>query len=88
MATLTLNVDLAINEPEGSLNEELIGPLAALIGRAAMTSQIWLTTHSHALSQLIEEQLMAKPIALEKIDGATVRKGRPLGAAFSAEWDT
>lgn len=78
---------LALNEPETSLNEDLMPPLARLIARAAATSQIWLTTHSHRLSDELAELLGVVPLALEKVDGETLRAGRPR-AAYSAEWDS
>lgn len=78
---------IALNEPESSLNEELMEPLARLIANAALTSQVWVTTHSHRLSKALSDLLVVAPIALEKVDGATQRKGRPRGVAFSAEFD-
>ncbi|MGV3615987.1 MAG: AAA family ATPase [Fimbriimonas sp.] len=79
---------LALNEPETSLSEDLMPALARLIARAAATSQIWLTTHSHRLSEELSSLLGVVPLRLEKVEGETLRAGRPSGAAFSAEWDT
>jgi predicted ATPase len=78
---------LALNEPETSLHENLLPPLARLIARAAESSQIWLTTHSQILADELCDLMAVKPIALEKADGETVRAGRPKGTAFSADWD-
>lgn len=51
---------LALNEPETSLNPDLLEPLAALIADAARASQLWVTTHAEplarALAQLTETQ--------------------------------
>jgi predicted ATPase len=78
---------LALNEPETSLHEDLIEPLARLVAKASLTSQIWLTTHSHILADKLTELTLVKPIALDKVDGATVRAGRDPRIAFSADWD-
>ncbi|HEY0867095.1 MAG TPA: AAA family ATPase [Fimbriimonas sp.] len=78
---------LALNEPETSLHENLLPPLARLIAKASESSQIWLTTHSQILADALCEVSGVKPIALEKTGGETMRAGRPSGAAFSAEWD-
>lgn len=79
---------LALNEPETSLHDDLLPPLARLLARASSQSQIWLTTHAEPLVQGLEDALAVKPIRLEKQGGATVRAGRPKGLAYSAEWDT
>lgn len=76
---------LALNEPETSLHESLLGPLARLIARTAEYSQIWLTTHSSILATELCDQLVLKPITLDKVDGATVRAGTNPRVAFSAE---
>jgi predicted ATPase len=78
---------LALNEPETSLHEDLLPPLARLIAQTAVRSQIWLTTHAEILVRDLEELLAVKPIRLAKEGGATVRAGRPNGLAYSAEWD-
>jgi predicted ATPase len=78
---------LALNEPETSLHEDLLPPLARLIAKVSSSSQIWLTTHSHILSETLAEESGVVPINLEKVDGATQRTGRPKGLAWSAEWD-
>ncbi len=79
---------LALNEPETSLHDDLLPPLARLIAKASEHSQIWLTTHSEILVDGLEDLLSVKPIRLEKRDGATVREGRPKGLAYSVEWDS
>ena len=78
---------IALNEPENSLHENLLEPLADLLVNAALRSQLWLTTHSSQLATRVAEQLVVSPIGLEKRDGQTVRAGRPRGAAYSSEWD-
>jgi predicted ATPase len=78
---------LALNEPETSLHEDLLPPLARLIAQAAAVSQVWLTTHSHILAQTVCEETGVVPIKLDKVDGATQRAGRPKGLAYSQEWD-
>ncbi len=78
---------IAINEPETSLHHELLPPLARLIKRVAGASQIWLTTHASVLADEVSSLTGSHPIALEKIEGATIRKGRPAKAAFSAAYD-
>lgn len=79
---------IALNEPENSLHEDLLEPLAELLANAALLSQLWVTTHSSRLADLVGEKLVVVPIGLEKVDGETVRTGRPRNAAYSSEWDT
>ena len=44
---------LAINEPENSLYRDMLPALARLIIEASRYSQIWLTSHSAELAELI-----------------------------------
>ncbi|RCI97085.1 chromosome segregation protein SMC, partial [Klebsiella pneumoniae] len=44
---------LAINEPENSLHRDMLPALARLIIEASRYSQIWLTSHSAELAELI-----------------------------------
>lgn len=67
---------LAINEPESSIHEDLMEPLARLIVKASKTSQLWITTHSTELAGFISKYGGCKPIALEKIAGETCLQGR------------
>lgn len=46
---------LALNEPETSLHPDLLTPLAELIAEAARHSQLWVTTHSMRLAEMISE---------------------------------
>jgi predicted ATPase len=67
---------IALNEPETSLNPALFEPLADLLTNAANGSQLWITTHSEALSKALVDRLACKPIRLDKVNGETVRAGR------------
>lgn len=78
---------IALNEPENSLHEDLMEPLADLLAQAALLSQLWVTTHSTRLAELVGTRLMVKPIGLERVEGETVRTGRPRNAAYSSDWD-
>lgn len=78
---------IALNEPENSLHEDLMEPLADLLAQAAFLSQLWVTTHSTRLAELVGTRLMVQPIGLERVDGETVRSGRPRNAAYSSDWD-
>lgn len=78
---------LAINEPETSLNEVLMKPLAQMLYEVSADSQLWLTTHSSTLTSSLAELADVKPIMLTKEHGETLRAGRPKNVAFSAEWD-
>jgi len=41
---------IALNEPETSLHQDLLDPLARLIVQASERTQLWLVTHSEALA--------------------------------------
>lgn len=62
---------LAINEPETSIHDDLMEPLAKAIVRASETSQIWVTTHSKLLSDYILDYGGYDELTLEKTDGET-----------------
>lgn len=66
---------IALNEPETSLNAATLEPLADLLTYAAGSSQLWITTHSEALSKALVDRLACRPIRLDKVDGETVRAG-------------
>jgi len=76
---------LAFNEPEASLNPSLYEPLADMLSRAAESSQLWITTHSEALSKALVDRLDCKPIRLDKVDGETTREKRSLRHGWSSE---
>ncbi|HEY0943856.1 MAG TPA: AAA family ATPase [Opitutaceae bacterium] len=69
---------LAFNEPESSLHPNLIAPLAALFVSAAQRSQIWVTTHSDALTHALAEASGHRPIRLQLEKGATRIVGQNL----------
>lgn len=62
---------LALNEPESSLHPSLVPALAELCVRAQKKSQLWITTHSQALSDAISESVPITEIRLAKAEGAT-----------------
>ncbi|MEZ4536761.1 MAG: AAA family ATPase [Cyanobacteriota/Melainabacteria group bacterium] len=62
---------LAINEPETSIHDDLMEPLAKAIVRASENSQIWVTTHSKLLSDYILDYGGYDELTLEKTDGET-----------------
>jgi len=78
---------IALNEPETSLNPALFEPLADLLTNAAQSSQLWITTHSEALSKALVDRLACKPIRLDKVDGATVRAGLSPRNYYSSKED-
>lgn len=63
---------VAFNEPEISLNPAAIEPLAEMLAFAANSSQLWITTHSEALTQALVNRLDCVPIRLDKVDGETM----------------
>ena len=62
---------LALNEPETSLHPDLIEPLARLIVRASRDTQLWITTHSRALADKIEEHSGIPRVELRLWNGET-----------------
>ncbi len=62
----------ALNEPETSLNETLIEPLAHLIGKAAEDAQIMVVTHSARLAEILDLDYAARVVHLVKDRGETV----------------
>ncbi len=69
---------LALNEPETSLHPDLLKPLAKLIARASQSTQLWVTTHSRALAEYIEEFSGDRPVELHLMDGETRIVGQGL----------
>ncbi len=63
---------MALNEPETSLHEDMIDPLADLIGNAADRSQILVVTHSAQLAERLELDYAARLIRLVKVRGETM----------------
>ncbi len=76
---------LALNEPESSLHPQLLEPLARLLVLASKETQIWLTTHSRELADLIMDYSGYEPLELKKIEGATQLVGVGLGGYKEAE---
>lgn len=62
---------VALNEPEASLHEELIAPLATMIVHAAQQTQVVVVTHSRSLARILRDEGGAQHIDLEKRGGAT-----------------
>jgi len=62
---------LALNEPETSLHPDLLDGLAKMIVRASKYSQMWITTHSIQLAELIEQYSREPSIRLELVNGET-----------------
>ncbi len=62
---------ILLNEPEASLHERMIDPLADLIAHAAGAAQVVVVTHERRLADRLEVEHAAQRIALAKADGAT-----------------
>lgn len=62
---------MALNEPENSLHPDLLPALAQLIAEASRYSQLWVTSHSPLLAQLIAEHCEIRHYQLHQVDGAT-----------------
>lgn len=62
---------LALNEPETSLHPDLFDGLAQMIVRAAKQSQLWITTHSLRLAELIEHHSGEATLKLGLVNGQT-----------------
>jgi predicted ATPase len=62
---------LALNEPETSLHPDLLDGLARMIVAASRNSQLWVTTHSARLAELIEEHSGEPRINLKLANGET-----------------
>lgn len=62
---------LALTEPEMGIHPDLIAPLARLITSASRRSQLWITTHSPALAEKIEEYSGEAPVRLTMVEGET-----------------
>jgi predicted ATPase len=69
---------LILNEPENSLHPDVLVPLANLIQRASDRSQVWITTHSTKLADLLAKAPQAKSMILEKVNGETRIQGQGL----------
>jgi predicted ATPase len=63
---------LALNEPEASLHPDLLGPLARLIEKAAVRSQVIVVTHVPRLVAELSRTKGVRMIALKKEFGETI----------------
>lgn len=63
---------LALNEPENSLHPNLLPALSSLISEASQFTQIWVTTHSSELVNLIKKQRAIKHYQLNQVNGETL----------------
>lgn len=62
---------LVLNEPEASLHDGLIEPLAGLIAQVPAETQILIVTHSQALADSVISHCAAKKVELVSHDGET-----------------
>ncbi len=62
---------VGLKEPENGIHPDLLPSLARLIVRAARHSQLWISTHSVALAEKIEELSGAPPVRLTMVEGET-----------------
>jgi predicted ATPase len=69
---------MVLNEPETSLHPDLIPALSRLIIKAAETIQVWVVTHSPALTSGLLQDSEAHLIELHKELGQTQVKGQNL----------
>ncbi len=76
---------LALNEPETSLHPQLLPPLGRLIARASHRAQLFVTTHSRELADVVAAETGARTIALELAQGATRIVGQGLIDADAEE---
>lgn len=77
---------LVLNEPENSLHEDLLAPLARLIVRATEFSQLWVVTHSAILAECLGRAPACNRIALAKPASQTVVEGQDLLSVPQWEW--
>ncbi len=69
---------LVLNEPETSLNSELLPCLAELLSFVSETSQVIIVSHSITLIDLIKKYRCTNIVELEKVYGRTMVKGASL----------
>lgn len=63
---------MILNEPETSLHPDLLAPLARLIGRVALMSQIFVVTHARALADALVVEADCRVFVLGKELGETM----------------
>ena len=66
---------LVLNEPETSLHPGVLEPLAALIAKVPVETQIIVVTHAQALAKAIADRVEAKTVELVRYEDETRRKG-------------
>ena len=78
---------IALNEPEASLHPDLVAPLARLIKKAALRTNIWVVTHSEQLAVQLSEETGIIPRNVirdrNQNNGATWLKGLKITGQFS-----
>jgi len=63
---------IVLNEPENSLHPQMLPALAKLIAEASRYSQIWLTSHSPELAELISQHTAFRLYELSIANGQTL----------------
>lgn len=76
---------IALNEPEASLHPDMLDPLADMIAQAALSSQIWIVTHSEQLASAIEDRCGTRAKRVIRTDGATWIEGMRLTGEIAEE---
>jgi predicted ATPase len=62
---------IALNEPEASIHPDLLRALGRLIVKASARTQLWITTHSMQLAEMVRGEAGCHLVQLEKVDGET-----------------
>lgn len=65
-------VFMALNEPENSLHPNLLPALALLIAEASRYTQLWVTSHSTALAEMIQQHCELRHVQLDQNNGETL----------------
>ena len=63
---------MALNEPENSLHPDLLPALAMLIAEASQYTQLWVTSHSPDLADMIGRYCELQHIRLDQNNGETI----------------
>jgi predicted ATPase len=63
---------MILNEPETSLHPDLIPPLGQLIIDAAERCQVWVTTHSQQLADVLANAVISRAFELRLSGGETI----------------
>lgn len=66
---------MVLNEPETSLQPELLPALARLIDRASRSCQLWIVSHARGLVEALEERPQCRSLRLRKELGETIVDG-------------